>query len=84
MGKWEYRTIGINYDKKTYKNWVVEYTERPPLVGLQAILEAHGSDGWELVSLNPEHFQAFPGFGRWYIEPGVYRATFKRYVEDRH
>ena len=82
MGKWEHRTISIHYDKKTHKNWVVKYAERPPLVGLQAILEAYGSDGWELVSLNPEHLQAFPGFGKYYIEPGVYRATFKRSVED--
>jgi hypothetical protein len=82
MGKWEHRTISIHYDKKTHKNWVVQYAERPPLVGLQAILEAYGSDGWELVSLNPEHLQVIPGFGKYYIEPGVYRATFKRSVED--
>ncbi len=82
MTKWEYRTIRINYDKKKHKNWVVEYAEGPPLVGLQAILEAHGTDSWELVSLEPEHFEVFPGFGKWYMQPAVYRATFKRRVED--
>ena len=81
MRKWEYLTVCINYDKKKHKNWVIEYAGRPPLVGLQAILEAYGSDGWELLSLNPDHLQAFPGFGKWYIEPGVYRATFKRSAE---
>ena len=82
MGKWKYCTVSINYDKK-HKNWVVENPEKQPLVGLQAILEAYGSDGWELVSLNPEQFEAFPGFGKWYVEPAVYRATFKRPAEDR-
>ena len=81
MTKWEYRTIRVDYDKK-HKNWVVEYAESPPLIGLQAILEAHGSRGWELVSLEAEHFQIFPGFGKWYMEPAAYRATFKRSVED--
>ena len=80
--RWEYRTISINYDKKKHKNWVVEYDEKPALVGLQAILEAYGARGWELVALNPDHLQAFPGFGKWYIEPAVYRATFKRPAED--
>ena len=78
MGKWEYRTISINYDRKRHKNWVVEYAEKPPLIGLQAILQAYGADGWELVSLHPDHLQAIAGFGKWHIEPGIYRATFKR------
>ncbi len=82
MEKWEYCTISIGYDKKKHKNWVVEHAEKAPLVGLPAILKAYGSRGWELVNLSPEHFQAFPGFGKWYIEPGVYRATFKRRAED--
>ena len=81
MGKWKYLTLYINYDKKKHKDWVVEYAERPPLVGLQAILEAYGSDGWELVSLNPVQFQAFAGFGKWHVEPAAYRATFKRSVD---
>jgi hypothetical protein len=82
MGQWECLTVRINYDWKKHRNWVVEYAEKPPLVGLQAILEAYGSHGWELVSLNPEYFQAFAGLGKWHIEPRVYRATFKRPVED--
>jgi len=83
MEKWEYSTISIGYDKKKHKNWVVEHAEKAPLVGLPAILKAYGSRGWELVNLSPEHFQAFPGFGKWYVEPAVYRATFKRRAEDR-
>lgn len=82
MGKWEHLSVGINYDKK-HKNWIVEHAEGPPLIGLQAILGAYGSRGWELVGLNPDRFQAFPGFGTWHIEPRVYRATFKRPVADR-
>ena len=81
MGKWEYITIRINYEKKKHKDWVVEYASRSPVVGLQAILEAYGSEGWELVNLDPDHLEAYPGFGKWYIEPAVYRATFKRPVE---
>jgi hypothetical protein len=82
MGTWEHLTVSISYDRKTHKNWVVEYAENPPLVGLQAILKAYGSRGWELISLNPERFQVFAGFGKWIVEPRVYRATFKRPAED--
>lgn len=77
MAKWEYRTITIKYDKKS-KNWTYALADTPPLVGLQAVLEAHGARGWELVSLYPDHLEVFPGFGKWYIEPAAYRATFKR------
>ena len=78
MGKWEYHTIRIRYDKKEHKNWVVEFAEKPSLVGLDAILNAYGAAGWELISLDPERLEAYPGFGKWSIEPGGYRATFKR------
>ena len=77
MTRWEYSTFTIHYQKKL-KNWAVEYTNKPPLVGLQAILEVHGSEGWELVSLLPERSLAYPGFGQWHIEPEAFRATFKR------
>ena len=79
--KWEYLTFTINYHKKL-KNWVVEYTNKPPLVGLPAILEVYGSEGWELVSLLPERSEAYPGFGQWTIEPATYRATFKRPAQE--
>jgi hypothetical protein len=78
MTKWEHRTITIKYDRKRHKNWVMERGEKAPLVGLQAILEAYGSEGWELVSLNPEHYDVSPGFGTWHMDPVVHRATFKR------
>jgi hypothetical protein len=81
MGQWEYRTIRIRYDRKEHKNWVVERTGKPPLVGLQAVLDAYGSRGWDLVSLGPERFQAYAGFAKWIIEPAAYRATFKRPAE---
>jgi mannose-6-phosphate isomerase-like protein (cupin superfamily) len=79
MPDWEYRTFRAGYDKKR-KHWVVKIGESPPLVGLQAILDVYGAQGWELVSLNPEHFQVVAGLGKWYVEPEVYRATFKRAV----
>ena len=83
MGKWEHLTVGIRYGNKKHKNWVIKHAGEPPLVGLQAILETYGSRGWELVGLNLERFQAVAGFGTWHIEPQVYRAAFKRPVEDR-
>jgi hypothetical protein len=82
MKGWEYLTIPISYDDKKHKDWLVKFTEQPPLVGLTAILETYGSHGWELVSLEPERMEAFPGFGKWTIEPASYRATFKRPKED--
>jgi hypothetical protein len=82
MVKWQYLTFEIHYDRKKHKNWVLQLAERPPLVGVKAILEAYGTDGWELVSLEPDGYRAIPGFGQWDIEPRIYRATFKRPVES--
>jgi hypothetical protein len=81
--RWEYRTIRITYDRRKGKDWVVEYREGPPVVGFQAILDAYGSRGWELISLNLESSRAVAGFGEWQIEPRSYRATFRRRVEDQ-
>jgi hypothetical protein len=80
MATWEYRTFRITYDKKEHENWVVECSEKPTLVGLQAILETHGSQGWELVSLEAEHYRVSLGFGEYFVDPTAYRATFKRPV----
>ena len=82
MTEWEYRTFKIEYDKKQYKNWVVEHAGKPPLVGLQAILEEHGSRDWELVSLEAEHYEISVGFGKYFMDPTVYRATFKRCANE--
>lgn len=75
--KWAYRTMTIPYHKK-HRDWVLERGELPPLVGLAAVLEAYGQEGWELVQLQPEHVLASPGFGTWHVEPKAYRAIFKR------
>ena len=82
MTEWEYHTFMINYDKKQYKNWVFERAEKPPLVGLQEILDAHGSQNWELVSLEAEHYEISVGLGKYYMDPTVYRATFKRCLTE--
>ena len=76
--KWEYLTLSIHYDGKKHKDWILEYAEKPPLVGLEEILRTYGAHGWELVSLNPDSLHAFPGFGTWNVETRAYRATFKR------
>jgi hypothetical protein len=78
MGNWEYLTFRIGYDRKEHKDWVIRYKGKPSLVGLQAILEAHGEVGWELVSLDLERSVAVAGIGKWAIEPVTYRVTFKR------
>ena len=82
MIEWEYCTFKIKYEKKQHKNWVFERAQKPPLVGLQAILEEHGSLGWELVSLDAEHYEVSIGFGKYFMDPTVYRATFKRCVKE--
>ena len=82
MAEWEYRTFKIEYDKKQHKNWVFKRADKPALVGLQAILEAHGSQNWELVSLDAEHYAISVGFGKYYMDPTVYRATFKRCLTE--
>jgi hypothetical protein len=80
--KWEFLTINITYDGGKRKDWVVEYREQAPLVGFQAILNAHSSRGWELIALNLERSRAMVGFGQYHIEPQSYRATFRRPVES--
>jgi len=76
MTAWDYRTINLTYDKKQ-KTWVAGDTEKTP-TGIQTTLDAYGAQGWELVSLTPERFQAYPDWGAWYIEPVRYRVTFKK------
>ena len=78
MSKWKYSAITIHYDRKNHKDWVIERAGGSLLIGLQAILDAYGAEGWELVGLHPDGFVAYPGFGRWDLEPRIYRATFKR------
>lgn len=78
MNKWDYVTLHITYDKKKHKNWIVGYNSGKTLVGLSTILETYGAQGWELVTLIPDHLEAYPGFGQWNIAPQTYRATFKR------
>ena len=78
MARWEHRTLSIGYDKKEHKDWVLQGSDGVALVGLPTILEAYGSEGWELVSLEADRFEVFPGFGKYYMEPAAYRATFKR------
>ncbi|TFH36578.1 MAG: hypothetical protein E4G99_04660 [Anaerolineales bacterium] len=82
MTQWEYITLTIHYEKKPYADWIVARADRAPLVGLDSILEAYGQDGWELVSLEVERYEAFAAFAKWQVEPNGYRATFKRPVES--
>jgi hypothetical protein len=81
MARWEYHTLSVAYDRKEHKDWVVRRRRGEVLVGLAAILESYGSDGWELVSLQPDRFVADVGFARYHIDPVAYRATFKRASE---
>jgi hypothetical protein len=74
--------VSITYDRRKEKDWVARYREQPPLVGFQAILDAYGSRGWELMSLNLESSRAVAGFAEWHIEPRSYRAVFRRPVAD--
>ena len=81
MMKWEYLTLRVEYDKKQ-KDWALHPTEKPPLVGLQTILNGYGSQGWELVSLQAEYLETYAAFAKWCSEPEAYRATFKRAIPD--
>jgi hypothetical protein len=76
MASVQYRTVAIEYQRKRINNWVL--VGEPGVVGMQAVLDRLGSEGWELVSMYPESMEANPGFGRWYIETTVYRAIFRR------
>jgi hypothetical protein len=78
VAEWTYDTLQIRYDAKRYKDYAVEYKDGSALVGLKNILKTYGEQGWELVSLTPESFEAVPGVGKWFLDAGAYRATFKR------
>jgi hypothetical protein len=80
MSKWEFITLVIEYDKKK-KDWAVSYTDDKQVVGLERILNSYGSQGWEIVNLQSENLEAYPGFGKWSAIPTSYRATFKRPIE---
>jgi hypothetical protein len=79
LTKWEYLTLRVEYDKKQ-KDWAIHMTGKPPWVGLQAILNGYGSEGWELVSLQAEYVETYASFAKWCSEPEAYRATFKRAI----
>lgn len=80
MNKWEFITLVIEFDKKK-NDWVIRYTDDTQVIGLGKILNTYGAQGWELVNMQAECFQAYPGFGKWSAEPTCYRATFKRHIE---
>jgi hypothetical protein len=81
MSRWEYITVIIEYDKKQ-KAWVGWSADGTRMAGLQEILNDYGTHGWELLSVQAEGFQAYPGLGKWNAEPSYYRATFKRQLEE--
>jgi hypothetical protein len=76
MTFWEYHIVQIRYDDKKAKDWVS--VDQSPQSGLENILRIAGKHGWELVSLIPQQEQAYPGFGKYIIEPLMFMATFKR------
>jgi hypothetical protein len=81
MTKWEYLTLTIEYDKKQ-KGWAIHPAGKPPVVGLQEILNGYGAQGWELVSLQAEYLETYAAFAKWCSETQAYRATFKRAIAD--
>jgi len=81
MTRWEYLTLSIEYDKKQ-RDWATRAAGKPAVVGLQAILNEYGTQGWELVALQAEYMEVYPAFGKWCLEPQAYRATFKRALAE--
>lgn len=80
MAKWRYLTLVAEYDAKQ-RNWLINQAGQQPLVGLPAILESYGAQGWELVSLQEEVSRVSPAWGGWWVEANSYRVTFKRPAE---
>lgn len=77
MDKWEYLTYYIKYDAIKHKNWILEFTDAPPITGLNNILDKYGEQGWELVNLVPEYLDALQW--QWAsTEVKGFRAVFKR------
>src|SRR5262245_43242200 len=70
--RWQHRSIAIRKDSDG--KWVLYMKDNQRIEGLAKVLDWYGEQGWELVNLGPESWEA-----RNVI---VYRATFKRIVED--
>ena len=54
MQRWEYRTVRVEYDYSADVGGWVESGGDRQVVGWDAILNAYGVDGWELVGFSPQ------------------------------
>lgn len=74
---WDYRTIYVVWDGST-QDWRADWTEGPSTVGLEAVLDGEGAEGWELVGMVHERFDVAAG----QQTTQQLRLVFKRLLRD--
>ncbi len=81
MQRWEYRSVRLVYDYAPEVNDWVQSGGDSGQVGWEAILNAHGRDGWELVGFGPQLTTA-KGDGPVAHVVDRFRLVFKRPLAD--
>ena len=77
MDKWEYLTPYVTYDRKAQKEWLIKMDDGSTVDGLANILNHYGSQGWELVNVVLEDWNAATFQGA-YLSADGFRALFRR------
>jgi len=76
MQRWEYKAMRVEYDYSDTKGWV-ETGKDEKIVGWDAILNAQGQEGWELVGFSPQ-LTKLKGEDHTHHVVDVFRLVFKR------
>jgi plastocyanin len=74
---WDYRTIFVVWDE-TAQDWRADWNDGPSTVGLEAVLDAEGAVGWDLVEVTHERFDDVIAGGTASQEARRLRLIFKR------
>ena len=64
---WDYRTVFVVWDEAA-TDWRADWNDGSSTVGLEAVLDNEGSEGWELDSI--AHERVRPHRRCWHDEPG--------------
>jgi hypothetical protein len=73
MSRWDYSVIAIAWERRL-RDYAARAADGSRLEGLDAIVNAHGADGWELVALLPDdHPRHSAHAAAWH-----WRAIYKR------
>lgn len=73
---WDYRTVFVVWDEAT-TDWRADWNDGSSTVGLEAVLDNEGSEGWELDSIAHEKYDLIVGAGTTSQEARRLRLIFR-------